>query len=171
MKHVCALASALLMLAASGGVGAQEVSGPVSHTEVFVAGEGGYHTYRIPSLIVTAKGTVLAFAEGRKSGAADSGDIDLVLRRSADGGASWSGLQVLVDNGPNSASNPCPVIDRNTGTIWAQAIRPAAKPNEGWVINAGFGENDKPTIENEDINLAIKAKLDPLNRLNPGRLF
>lgn len=134
MKHVCALASALLVLAAGGGVGAQGVSGPLSHTEVFVAGEGGYHTYRIPSLIVTAKGTVLAFAEGRKGGAADSGDIDLVLRRSADGGASWSGLQVLVDNGPNSASNPCPVIDRNTGTIWLLSTRNLGTDREAAII-------------------------------------
>jgi glycolate oxidase FAD binding subunit len=64
-----------------------------------------------------------------------------------------------------------PVINRDTGTIWAQAIRPAAKPKDGWVINAGFGEIDAPSIQNEDINRAIKTKLDPLNRLNPGKMF
>jgi sialidase-1 len=55
-------------------------------TEVFIGGEGAYHTYRIPSAIVTPNGTLLAFAEGRKADAADAGDIDLVLRRSRDGG-------------------------------------------------------------------------------------
>jgi glycolate oxidase FAD binding subunit len=64
-----------------------------------------------------------------------------------------------------------PIVDRETGTIWAHAIRPAAKPKDGWVINAGFGESDATRIENEDINRAIKTKLDPLNRLNPGRMF
>jgi len=80
-------------------------------------------------------------------------------------------LPTQIDN--YIAANPIqnPIIDRNTGTIWAQAIRPAANPIEGWVINAGFGENDKPQIENEDLNRAIKNKLDPLNRLNPGRLL
>jgi len=85
---------------------------------VFARGEGGYHTYRIPSLIVTAKGTLLAFAEGRKNGTSDTGDIDLVLRRSADGGKTWGPLQVVWDDGPNTCGNPCPVVDPATGTVW-----------------------------------------------------
>ncbi|MEO7453471.1 MAG: FAD-binding protein [Fimbriimonadales bacterium] len=64
-----------------------------------------------------------------------------------------------------------PVIDRETGTIWARTIKPASKPRNGWVLNAGFGEDDRPIIENDDLNRAIKTKLDPLNHLNPGRLF
>jgi sialidase-1 len=87
-------------------------------TEVFVAGEGGYHTYRIPSAIVTPNGTLLAFAEGRRAGAGDAGDIDLVLRRSHDGGKSWTALQVIGDNGPNTFGNPCTVVDARTNTIW-----------------------------------------------------
>jgi sialidase-1 len=69
-------------------------------------------------LIATQKGTLLAFAEGRRTGAGDAGDIDLVLRRSLDGGESWSPMQIVGDNGPNTFGNPCPVVDRNTGTIW-----------------------------------------------------
>jgi glycolate oxidase FAD binding subunit len=80
-------------------------------------------------------------------------------------------LPTEIDNYIQSNPIQDAVVDRDTGTIWARAIKPAAKPQHGWVINAGFGENDKPQIENEDINKAIKAKLDPLNRLNPGRLF
>ena len=52
----------------------------VDQTPIFVSGQEGYHTYRIPSLIVTGKGTLLAFCEGRKSSSGDSGDIDLLLR-------------------------------------------------------------------------------------------
>jgi sialidase-1 len=85
---------------------------------VYAAGESAYNTFRIPSVIATPKGTLLAFAEGRRTGAGDAGDIDLVLKRSHDGGASWSSLQVVGDNGPNTFGNPCPVVDRHTGTIW-----------------------------------------------------
>jgi sialidase-1 len=86
--------------------------------DVFVSGREGYHSYRIPSAIVSPKGTLLAFSEGRKNSRSDSGDIDLVLRRSADGGATWSAMEVIWDDGPNTCGNPCPVIDRSTGTIW-----------------------------------------------------
>ena len=56
--------------------------------DVFSNGEGGYPTIRIPSLILTPKGTLLAFAEGRAA-AHDSGHIELVMKRSADGGRTW----------------------------------------------------------------------------------
>jgi sialidase-1 len=97
---------------------AQKDAAVPQFTEVFVGGEGGYHTYRIPSAIVTPKGTLLALAEGRRAGAADAGDIDLVLRRSHDGGRSWSPMQVIGDNGPNTFGNPCAVVDAQTNTIW-----------------------------------------------------
>src|SRR5262249_2601354 len=84
---------------------------------VFVAGEGGYHTYRIPSVIVTPKGTVLAFCEGRKGGRGDAGDIDLLLKRSTDGGKTWGKAQVVWDDGENTCGNPCPVVDAKTGTV------------------------------------------------------
>ena len=87
-------------------------------TEVYQAGDAGYHTFRIPSLIAARNGTLLAFAEARREGAADAGDIDLVVKRSRDGGRTWSPAQVVGDNGPNTFGNPCPVLDRTTGTIW-----------------------------------------------------
>lgn len=91
---------------------------PSSSTNVYVAGAGGYHTFRIPSLLVSAQGTLLAFAEGRKAGRGDAGDIDLVLRRSHDQGRTWDPVRVVWDDGPNTCGNPCPVVDRATGRIW-----------------------------------------------------
>src|SRR5689334_3508689 len=87
-------------------------------TPVFTAGEDGYHTYRIPAIIATGKGTLLAFAEGRKAGRGDAGDIDLVLKRSTDDGKTWGQMQVVWDDEKNTCGNPCPVVDAATGTIW-----------------------------------------------------
>lgn len=57
---------------------------------VFESGKGGYTMYRIPGIVVTSKGTLLAYAEARKKSARDWGFIDIVLRRSTDGGRTWS---------------------------------------------------------------------------------
>jgi sialidase-1 len=113
----CISLCVILAIAAPSGF-AQTEPRELRYTEVYASGEAGYHTFRIPSVIASPKGTLLAFAEGRRAGAGDTGDIDLVLKRSRDGGASWSPLQVIGDNGPNTFGNPCPVVDRNTGTIW-----------------------------------------------------
>lgn len=99
------------------------LAGPLHAAEpeqapVWVSGQGGYHTYRIPSLIVSKKGTLLAFCEGRKKGRGDSGDIDLLLRRSFDGGKTWAKTQLVWDDDDNTCGNPCPVVDSSTGTIW-----------------------------------------------------
>ena len=50
-------------------------------TVVFESGTDGYNTFRIPSVIVAADGTVLAFCEGRKESMGDTGDIDIVLKK------------------------------------------------------------------------------------------
>lgn len=84
---------------------------------LFKSGTGRYHTYRIPALVQSTKGTLLAFCEGRKNSAADSGDIDLLLRRSFDGGQTWQDIQVIHDAGSSTAGNPAPVVDWHTGTI------------------------------------------------------
>ncbi|MCA9007634.1 MAG: exo-alpha-sialidase [Planctomycetaceae bacterium] len=90
----------------------------VTQTSVFVRGEAGYHAFRIPALLTTPEGTLLAFAEARKNNLNDSGNIDLVLKRSQDKGKTWSELSVIWDDGENTCGNPCPVVDESTGRIW-----------------------------------------------------
>jgi len=100
----------------------QTAQEPMSDTPVvidlFVSGTEGYHTYRIPSIIATPKGTLLAFCEGRKNSRGDSGDIDLLLKRSEDNGKTWSRSQIVWDDAENTCGNPCAVVDAETGKIW-----------------------------------------------------
>lgn len=114
--------------------GATQTGEPIE-TDVFVAGQDGYHTFRIPSVILTVKGTLLAFAEARRAGRGDAGDIDLVVKRSTDGGAAWSALQVIGDNGTGTFGNPCPVIDRESGTIWLLTTQNLGEDKESQILD------------------------------------
>ena len=63
---------------------------------------------------------------GRKTGRGDHGDIDLVVKRSSDVGKTWGPLQLLYEEGGDARitiGNPCPVIDRDSGTIWLPFTR------------------------------------------------
>ncbi|WP_423127782.1 sialidase family protein [Gaoshiqia sp. Z1-71] len=96
----------------------QIASGQIIHRhELWKTGEGAYKGYRIPAIVVSAKGTVLAFAEGRNDGG-DSGDIDLVIKRSTDNGKTWGEEIVVWNDALNTCGNPCPVVDEKTGRIW-----------------------------------------------------
>ncbi len=85
---------------------------------LWTGSQGGYKTYRIPALAVAKNGTVLAFCEGRRASSSDNGQIDVLLRRSIDNGATWSDQQVVWSDGSNTCGNPAPVVDQRTGTIW-----------------------------------------------------
>ncbi len=76
----------------------------------------GYNVYRIPTLIKTLSGKLLAFCEGRRN-LMDKGNIDLVMKTSTDNGITWSNLKVIWNIGNNTCGNPSPVYDRVTGNI------------------------------------------------------
>ncbi len=108
--------------------------------DVFVGGEGGYHTYRIPAIVRTHSGALLAFCEGRKNSASDFGDIDLLLKRSFDGGKTWGPTQLVYEQGGNSEikiGNPTPVVDRNTGVVWLVLARDTERVLVGRSFNDG----------------------------------
>ena len=117
---------ALLVILASGSVLAAEPA--ITHVDVFRSGTDGYHTYRIPAIEATADGSLVALAEARKHNMADPGfgkqDIDLVCKRSTDGGLTWSTMKVIEDPGELwSAANPATVVDRDTGRLWLFYLR------------------------------------------------
>lgn len=88
--------------------------------DILKRNEGGYHTYRIPTMIITAKGTVLLFCEGRKTSRRDHGDVDLIMTRSMDGGRTWSKHKLIHEEGGNDpirVGNPCPIIEHDGKTI------------------------------------------------------
>jgi len=86
-------------------------------SSVFIADEGDYKCFRIPAIVKAKNGEILAFAEARKNGCSDTGDIDLVMKRSDDRGKSWGALQTIWDDSLNVCGNPAPIVDQSTGTI------------------------------------------------------
>lgn len=134
------------LLATAWTVAAQPVAAEPEHVTVFRAGDDGYHTFRIPALVRTPGGDLLAFAEARRNASADAGDIDLVAKRSSDGGRTWSRLLLLGDDGANTFGNPCVVIDRDTRTIWLFVIRTAGSDKEQAIIEGRSRSLPRPWV-------------------------
>lgn len=118
-KLITFLVFGLLWYGLEGSSSADEKN-DIFRKDVFISGQDGYHTYRIPALVLTNNHTLLAFCEGRKQSSGDTGDIDLLLKRSTDEGASWSEKIVIHEEGGNAPitiGNPCPIIERNSKRI------------------------------------------------------
>jgi sialidase-1 len=93
--------------------------------------DDGVHTYRIPGLTTTKKGTLLAVYDVRRKSDSDlQGDIDIGLSRSADGGNTWEPMKIVLDRGTwgglpqkfNGVSDPCILTDLNTGKVFVAAL-------------------------------------------------
>ena len=85
------------------------------------------HTYRIPGIVATAKGTLIAVYDFRYKNASDlPGDIDVGMRRSIDGGITWQAPKVIMDMGEphkeNGVGDPAILYDPETKTIWVAAL-------------------------------------------------
>jgi len=95
----------------------------------FRAGREGYASFRIPAVVATHSGVLLAFCEGRVGSREDFGNIDIVLKRSTDGGHTWGPLQVVAVNGDDLAGNPAPVV-LDTGRVLMVHVRNKAEATE-----------------------------------------
>lgn len=78
----------------------------LQQTNLFEQEAAGFRLYRIPGIIVTAKGSALAYCEARKFTVADRGEIEIHLRRSTDGGKSWFSAKQVAHLGPRLSRNP-----------------------------------------------------------------
>ena len=104
-------------------------------TDLFEAGTSGYATYRIPGIIVTSRGTLLTYCEARKSLQGDWGTIDIMIRRSTNGGNTWFQQRKLVNiegkvtqnsvalkqnlakEGEITINNPVAIADHQTNAV------------------------------------------------------
>ncbi|MGW3812719.1 exo-alpha-sialidase [Streptomyces sp. NPDC005046] len=110
--------AALLALPGTARAEPPATNGEFEQQVLFKASQDpGYACFRIPSVVRTTGGTLLAFAEGRVLNCGDAADIDIVVKRSADGGRTWSPLQVVNEGGGDTHGNPTPIVDRETGRI------------------------------------------------------
>jgi len=110
----CVVSVSLLLV----GVARAEprLSAPVA---VFTGG-GGYPNFRTPSLTSMPDGSLLAIAEGRSFDDPGFGtsDLDIVSRRSLDGGLTWGPIQVADTWAGGADSNPTTVLDSTTGRLF-----------------------------------------------------
>jgi sialidase-1 len=132
-RRVAGILAVLGMALAAPAAGA---AGPrLEKIDLFEAGKEGYALYRIPGIVVTPRGTVLAYCEARRTGKSDWDAIDIMLRRSTDGGKTWEPRRQIAHFGPHvpknpvalgqrlategdtTVNNPVAIVDRDTGAI------------------------------------------------------
>ncbi len=113
-------------------IGASAAEPSLSQADVFPAGMNDVALYRIPGMVVTPKGTVLAYCEARRHSQSDWGEIEIHARRSTDGGQSWEAAKQLahfaerIEGNPRKAeggqheqtvNNPVAIVNHHTGAI------------------------------------------------------
>lgn len=106
--------------------------------DVFVPSSDGFASIRIPSVVVSKNGTVLAFAEGRAADA-DQAKNKLILKRSTDGGKSWSKVVVFAEDGNKALNNPCAVVEQESGQVLLMyQSYPAGVSERSGTIQTGY---------------------------------
>ncbi|HNY28833.1 MAG TPA: sialidase family protein [Candidatus Sumerlaeota bacterium] len=121
--HRCLLPFVLLFALASCrslSLKTSEPVGPGAPVAVFTPHE--QYAYRIPALLATPQGALLAFAE-RRIGLGDHAQNDIVLRRSLDSGRTWLDEQMIDDRGGDSLNDPCAVVERKSGRVFLMYVR------------------------------------------------
>lgn len=131
MRRVPRLAAAVLAAVLATPLPAALAAAPET-VEVFPPGLDGITRYRIPGIVVSPRGTALAYCEARRNDAKDWGEIEIHLRRSTDGGRTWLPSAHIAHHGPRlegnptkpvggeheqTVNNPVAIVDHETGAI------------------------------------------------------
>ncbi|WP_117208056.1 sialidase family protein [Allorhizocola rhizosphaerae] len=118
-------------------------SGPIFEEQtLFKQREAGYFCFRIPAIVKAGNGDLLAFAEGRVVDCGDDGDIDLVMKRSTDGGRTWGPVQVVDPGNGSTHGNPVPIVDEASGRVVLVTTRNGPEPcpngcdRDPWVLHS-----------------------------------
>jgi len=148
---------------------------------VFTSGTEGHKSYRIPAIIALKNKEILAFAEGRVNNSGDFGDINIVMKRSADKGRTWSPVKVLVNYASLQAGNPAPVVDMldpehpqgvvylfyNTGNNHEGEVRKGNGLREVWYIKS----TDQGKSWSDAVNITLQAHRPFQPTANPAYQF
>jgi len=87
-------------------------------TTLWNAGDKGYELYRIPGVVISKAGTIIAYTNARKTIAqGDWGDSDIMMRRSTDGGKTYAASQHIAGNGHGVTDNPVAIASQMDGKI------------------------------------------------------
>ena len=153
----------------------------IAQTPVFVSGTEGFKSFRIPAIVRAGNGDLLAFAEGRVEGAGDFGDIDIVMKRSSDGGKTWSGIRTVAAYDKLQAGNPAPVFDLsdpafpkgrlflfyNTGNNHENEVRKGKGLREVWYKTS----TDAGLTWSEPVNITTQVHRPKQPGVNPQYNF
>ncbi len=137
-------------------------------------GDDGIDTYRIPGLVTTNKGTLIAVYDNRKNSAVDlQEDVDIGMSRSTDSGNTWEPMKVIMDMGEwgglpqneNGIGDPSILVDKETGTIWVAAVWAHGHPGERnwWASKPGLKPEETSQFmltKSEDDGLTWSAPIN-----------
>ncbi len=106
--------------------------------DVFEAGKDGYTLYRIPGIVTTKRGTVLAYCEARRGDRGDWGTIDILLRRSTNNGATWQPSVKIADVPGPKAKNPVALAQKLATDGEVTYNNPVAIPDANGAVHFLF---------------------------------
>jgi sialidase-1 len=157
-------------------------SGPaIFESIVFQGGQegiDGMSNYRIPSMVQAADGSLLAFIEGRPSGAdpGQAGQINISMKRSIDMGRTWLPVQIIHDDPLYDYSDPRPFVDKTTNTVYVFYVQwPDLCAQNGNCVgpdDANYifyrSSDDNGVTWNAPVDVTSQVKDPTWRSINPG---